>query len=166
MAVRSTFADALDANTRYPIALRVKRVLQLFRETLDEALRPNGLTSAQLHILAALEREPGISGARLARNCQVTPQTTQVLLRGIEAVGWIVRAKHPENDRILLAELTPAGQRILERSRASLGDTYREMLRGFSGSEIQMLEALLCRCAANLESRRAPANPETADRAR
>jgi DNA-binding MarR family transcriptional regulator len=144
----------------------LKRVLQLFRDLLDEALRPHGLTSAQLHILAALEREPGISGATLARKCQVTPQTTQVLLRGIEASGWIVRTRHPDNERILLAVLTPLGKRILARSRASLGSTYEDMLRGFSVSEIETLETLLSRCAANLESIHLPAQPGSIDRSK
>jgi DNA-binding MarR family transcriptional regulator len=153
MAVRTAPKIAHDTKSSYPIAVLVKRLLQLFRETMDEALRPYGLTSAQLHILAALDWEPGISGARLARKCQVTPQTIQVLLRGIEANGWIARTRHPENVRILLAELTPAGKRILDRSRASLGSTYEDMLRGFGASDTETLETLLSRCVANLESR-------------
>jgi MarR family transcriptional regulator, organic hydroperoxide resistance regulator len=162
MAVHAAPEKAHDPKSSYPIASLVKRVLRLFREILDEALRPYGLTSAQFYILAALGQEPCISGARLARTCQVTPQTTQVLLRGIEANGWIVRAKHPENDRILLAELTPAGKRILDRSRASLGGIYQDMLRDFSGRDIAALETLLSRCAVNLESRHPPANTGTA----
>jgi DNA-binding MarR family transcriptional regulator len=153
MVARNASENAHDTKAIYPVAVLVKRLLQLFRETLEEALRPYGLTSAQLHILAVLDAEPRISGARLARKCQVTPQTTQVLLRGIEANGWIVRAKHPENGRILLAELTASGKHILERSRASLGSTYEEMLLGFSAGDIATLEALLSRCTANLESR-------------
>src|SRR5271166_50043 len=95
--------------SNYPVASLVKRLLHLFKERLEEELRPYGATAAQLPILFALEREPGVSGAKLARVCTVTPQTVQVLLRGIEANGWIVRSKHPENERILLARLTPDG---------------------------------------------------------
>jgi DNA-binding MarR family transcriptional regulator len=134
----------------YPIAVQLKRVLQLFRETLDEALRPYGVTSAQLKVLATLEQEPGISGARLARQFLVTPQTTQVLLRGIEANGWIERRQHPENSRILLATLTPAGKRLLGRSRTAVGKIYARMLQGLSAKEVRELEELLGRCEANL----------------
>src|SRR5271155_52329 len=133
----------------YPIASLIKRLLQLFRESLDEKLRPCGVTAAQLHVLAKLEHEPRISGARLARACMVTPQTTQVLLRGIEKNGWIVRTRHPENDRILLATLTPLGKRILARSRTAIGHIYKQMLRDLEAQDVRALETLLSQCAAN-----------------
>jgi DNA-binding MarR family transcriptional regulator len=137
--------------TSYPIASLVKRLLHVFKERLEEELRPHGATAAQLPILFALEREPGISGAKLARACTVTPQTTQVLLRGIEANGWILRTKHPENDRILLAKLTPEGKRVLARARIVVRDIYEAMLDGLSAEEIKELGSLLSRCAANLD---------------
>ncbi|AXC10952.1 Transcriptional regulator, MarR family [Acidisarcina polymorpha] len=130
----------------------MKRGLQLLRERLDEVLRPYGITSAQLHVLGALDRDPGISGAKLARTCQVTPQTTQVLLRGIEAKGLVIRSPHPENGRILLARLTPSGKRILARSRAALGEIYTQMLDGFADDEVHTLETLLSRCLSNLDA--------------
>jgi DNA-binding MarR family transcriptional regulator len=151
---------AKENSANYPVALLVKRVLNLFRDALDEKLRPCAVTSAQLHVLAKLENEPGISGARLARSCMVTPQTTQVLLRGIEANGWIRRSKHPENERILLATLTPLGKRALARSRTAIGDIYDQMLQDFAAKDIRELETLLSRCAANLESSRSNASAE------
>src|SRR5271163_4340061 len=147
-------------SSSYPVAALIKRVLQLFRESLDEKLRPWGVTAAQLHVLAKLDHEPGISGAKLARACMVTPQTTQVLLRGIEKNGWILRRKHPENERILLATLTPSGKRILARSRTAVGRIYKQMLRDLSVQDVHALETLLSRCAANLESGRTGA-PQT-----
>ncbi len=145
---------AEENSTNYPIASLVKRLLHLFRERLDEKLRPCGVTAAQLHVLAKLDHEPGISGARLARACMVTPQTTQVLLRGIEKNGWIVRTRHPENERILLATLTPPGKRILARSRTAVGQIYSQMLDGLAAKDVSALESLLSQCAANLESGR------------
>jgi DNA-binding MarR family transcriptional regulator len=142
----------------YPIASLVKRLLQLFRDGLDEKLRPWGVTAAQLHVLAKLEYEPGISGARLARACMVTPQSTQVLLRGIEENGWIRRTKHPENDRILLATLTPSGKRILVKSRTAVGLVYEQMLDGLATRDVRALESLLTHCATNLESSRTHAS--------
>jgi DNA-binding MarR family transcriptional regulator len=140
-----------EISAKYPVASLLKRLLQLFRERADEELRPYGATAAQLPILFALEREPGISGAKLARVCSVTPQTTQVLLRVLEAHGWIVRSKHPENERILLAKLTPSGQRVVAKSRNVVKAIYEAMLDGLSPHHVQELEGLLSRCAANLD---------------
>ena len=138
----------------YPLASLFKRVLQLFREALDEKLRPFGVTAAQLQALARIDYEPGISGASLARACMVTPQSTQVLLRGIEKNGWVRRTRHPENERILLATLTPSGKRVLARSRTAINDVYEQMLHDFPPMDVHALEALLLRCSANLEAGR------------
>jgi DNA-binding MarR family transcriptional regulator len=154
-----TVSHSSENSSSYPIASLVKRLLQLFREELDEKLRPWGVTAAQLHVLAKLEHEPGISGAKLARACMVTPQTTQVLLRGIESNGWIRRAKHPENERILLASLTPSGKRILAKSRTAVGQVYEQMLDGLATKDVRVLESLLTHCATNLESGRTTTSP-------
>ncbi len=151
-------SHANENSSSYPITTLVKRVLHLFRDGLDEKLRPWGVTAAQLHVLAKLEYEPGISGARLARACMVTPQTTQVLLRGIEKNGWIRRTKHPENERILLANLTPSGKRVLARSRTAVGQVYEQMLDGLATRDLRALEALLTHCATNLEAGRTSAS--------
>jgi DNA-binding MarR family transcriptional regulator len=140
-----------EISAKFPVASMLKRLLQLFRERVDEELRPYGATAAQLPILFALDKEPGISGASLARVCTVTPQTVQVLLRSIEANGWIVRSRHPENERILLVKLTPAGKRVLAKARAVVGHIYDAMLDGLSPQEAHQLEMLLARCAANLD---------------
>jgi DNA-binding MarR family transcriptional regulator len=151
-------SHAAENSSSYPIASLIKRLLQLFRDGMDERLRPWGVTAAQLHVLAKLEYEPGISGARLARACMVTPQSTQVLLRGIEKNGWIRRTKHPENERILLATLTPSGKRILAKSRTAVGQVYEQMLDGLAAKDMHALESLLTHCATNLESSRTTAS--------
>jgi DNA-binding MarR family transcriptional regulator len=156
----SALAWPASAASAWPIAALVKRMLQLFRERLDDRLRPYSITSAQFHILATLEQEPGISGARLARQCHVTPQTTQVLLRGVEDNAWILRKKHPENERILLATLSPAGKRILARSRAAVSEVYSQMMEGLPAKEVHILETLLSYCVANLESSRPSGKPK------
>src|ERR1700742_3924218 len=94
-----------------------RRINVLFRERLDEQLKPVGVTTAQLQVLAALKYEPGTSGAQISRFCQVTPQTTHTLLAAAEKRGWVQRSPHPENAHTLLATLTPQGLRIFARSK-------------------------------------------------
>jgi MarR family transcriptional regulator, organic hydroperoxide resistance regulator len=142
--------DAIEASVH--ITAQLKRVIHLFRDDLEEALRPFGITPAQLYVLATLGKEPGTSGARLARLCGVTPQSTQGLLVAVERRGWIEREKHPENERILLATLTRAGEELLESSRHAARNTERRMLHGFNHKEVALLDELLGRCAANLET--------------
>ena len=69
----------------------MKRILIHFRGQMDELLRPQGVTTAQLVMLKAIRNEPEASGANLARACYVTPQSAQALLKSLEDGGWIVR---------------------------------------------------------------------------
>ena len=93
-------------------SLLMRRILVHFRSQMDEQLRPQSVTTAQLSALKAIREEPGLSGAQLARACYVTPQSAQALLTGLEEDGWIVRSKDPGNDRILASRLTPAGTEL------------------------------------------------------
>ncbi len=145
---RSTAARE-QAPTR--VASLLKRVLSQFRDSLEDALRPYGITASQLHVLAMLDRQPGISGAKLARLCMVTPQSMQALITMVEASGWIVRSRHPENERILLATLTPQGEKILSRARRAVHVIESRMLKDIPPAEVCKLEGLLEECSANLE---------------
>ena len=142
------------------VAGLLKRVLYRFRDSLDDVLRPHGITASQLHVLAMLDRQPGISGAKLARLCMVTPQSMQALVTMAEASGWIERTRHPENERILLATLTPQGEKILMRSRRAVHAIESRMLNGFLPDEIRTLEALLEACSANLDMDSPSKHPE------
>src|SRR5271168_5453959 len=88
-------------------AQMMKRIMVHFRSQMDEKLRPQGVTTAQLHVLKVIRDGPGGAGAQLARACYVAPQSAQALLKSLEDGGWITRTKDRVNDRILIAQLTP-----------------------------------------------------------
>ena len=107
----------------------MKRILLHFRGRMDEELRPQGVTAAQLQLLFAVRNAPGSSGAQLARSCYVTPQTAQALLKHLEDGGFIVRGKDAVNDRIVTARITPEGER-LARSVEKRGLVMQDRLWG------------------------------------
>jgi DNA-binding MarR family transcriptional regulator len=123
----------------------------LFRERLEEQLRPLGITAAQLQLLAALTKEPGSSGAHISRYCQVTPQTTHALLAAAEDRGWIRRSPHPENAHTLLSTLTPQGKRLFSRGKTIAIKLQSQMLRSLTSAEVRRLEAVLEQLIKDLE---------------
>jgi MarR family transcriptional regulator, organic hydroperoxide resistance regulator len=138
------------AETRRAAQL-MKRILIHFRSQMDEALRPQGVTTAQLHVLKTIYNEPGVSGAQLARACYVTPQSAQSLLKGLETGGWIVRVKDKVNDRILVARLTPSGEELLETAETAARVIEKKVWKGVSDEAVGALNALLEQCLGNLE---------------
>ena len=129
-----------------------RRMNTLFRDRLEEQLKPLGITAAQLQLLAALIKGPGTSGAQISRYCQVTPQTTHALLAAAEGRGWIRRSPHPENAHTLLATLTPLGQRVFTRGKTIALRVQDQMLRTLTASEVGHLEAILVQLVENLEN--------------
>jgi DNA-binding MarR family transcriptional regulator len=128
----------------------MKRILIHFRGQMDELLRPQGVTIAQLQVLYAIRSAPGSSGAQLARSCYVTPQTVQALLKHLEEGGFIVRGKDKANDRIVTASLTEAGERLMESAEKTALTIQERLWQGVADSDLGRLNELLMQCLGNI----------------
>jgi DNA-binding MarR family transcriptional regulator len=129
-----------------PILERIsgmKAVLQGFRVLLDEELQPLGITTSQLRMLWSIAENPGISGAKMARLCSVTPQSGQATLWMMEAHGWVRRRPSEANHRVLVAELTGKGQRILLKARQIAEVLDRRLWNGVPERNLTGLDAAL-----------------------
>jgi DNA-binding MarR family transcriptional regulator len=131
-------------------AQMMKRIMIHFRSQMDEQLRPQGVTTAQLQVLKVIRDEPA-SGAQLARSCYVTPQSAQALLKGLEDGGWITRNKDRVNDRILIAQLTPSGVELLESAEKLVRVIEKKLWHGVSVDAVEALNGVLEHCLGNLE---------------
>jgi MarR family transcriptional regulator, organic hydroperoxide resistance regulator len=129
----------------------MKRILIHMRGQMDELLRPYSVTTAQLQMLRVILTSPGSSGAQLARECYVTPQSAQALIKHLEDGGFIVRGKDPVNDRIITASITPAGERLLDTAEKTALQLQEKLWVGISNSEIEGLKDLLTKCLQNIE---------------
>jgi DNA-binding MarR family transcriptional regulator len=128
----------------------MKHILLQFRAQMDERLRPQHVTTAQMRVLFAICDAPGSSGAQLARSCYITPQTTQALLKHLEQSGFIVRGKNAINDRIVTASVTSTGERLVKSVEKQSAVLQGEIWKGISDSELVQINALLDRCLENL----------------
>jgi MarR family transcriptional regulator, organic hydroperoxide resistance regulator len=146
-------AGKIQQAERRRAAQMMKRILIHFRSQIDEKLRPQGVTTAQLQVLKAIRDQPGVSGAQLARSCYVTPQSAQSLLRGLEEGKWIVRSKDHGNDRILTARLSPDGEKLLLTAEKTARSIEEKLWRGVPESSIEALNEVLEQCLVNLEAR-------------
>ena len=136
---------------RRQAARMMKRIIVHARGQMDEKLRPQGVTTAQLVVLKAVQDEPGAFGAQLARACHVTPQSAQALLKSLEDGGWIVRTKDAVNDRILIAKLTLCGEKLLETGETVVRAIEKRLWEGVPESAVEALNKTLERCLENLE---------------
>src|SRR6266704_967200 len=107
------------------------------------ALRPHGLTHPQHGVLSVLARDPGLSGADLARATDITPQAANEVLATLERKHLIERRPHPTHGRILQATLTDEGQRRLEAADPAMRGLRRAIERDFPPEDIATVKAWL-----------------------
>jgi DNA-binding MarR family transcriptional regulator len=130
----------------------IRRLLLEARARLDDELRPQEVTAAQLRMLLEVRNRPGISGAQLARACEVTPQTTQAMLARAVEHGWLARGKDEENHRLVTFTLTSGGAKMLELGEATYAQIETKLWRGIKTEDVQILAAQLEKALANLAS--------------
>ncbi len=120
------------------------------RLRMDEALRPLGLTTPQYGILCALEAEPGLSNARLARALFVTAQTMHGTLSNLERAGLVERGPDPDHGRARRGVLTQLGRDTLSEAHQRVGEVEDRMMNGLGEIGARRLTASLLACAGRL----------------
>ncbi len=128
----------------------LKRAQDALNAAMTAALRQHGATLSEYAVLTALAEEPGLSNADLARRAFVTPQTMNQVLRELEHKGWVSRHPHPGHGRILQAELTAGGRRVLGGCHQAVSGVEERMLAGLDPAGREQLVAGLKSCIAGL----------------
>ena len=118
---------------------------------METALRAHGLNGAQYAVLSVLAREPGLSGADLARACNTTPQAMNGVLATLERDGLVDRRPHPTHGRILQVTLMREGERRLEAATPAVRALEDAIEGGLRPDQIAAVKAWLVRSAQRLE---------------
>ncbi|MEU4982571.1 MarR family transcriptional regulator [Streptomyces sp. NPDC021969] len=128
----------------------IKRVEQELTSTKHAALRPLKVNVPQYTVLRALQQEPGLSGAALARRSMVTPQTMSSVLANLEGRGLVERRPHPIHQHILEARLTRSGHALVRRADDVVQDIEELLASRLGEDEAAGLLAQLERCSQAL----------------
>src|SRR3954465_3694569 len=117
------------------------RVQQLVLAQLDELLRPHGLTFARYEALVLLtfSRAGALPLGKMGERLQVHPTSVTSIVDRLEAAGQVVRRRHPDDGRAVLAAITEAGRAVVEaatadlvKARFALADVPPDQLRALS----------------------------------
>jgi DNA-binding MarR family transcriptional regulator len=132
------------------IGFLLVQVWHALSAAMDTALRPHGLTPPQYGVLSVLARDPGLSGADLARALSTTPQATNEVLATLERKHMIERRPHPTHGRILQATLTDEGRRRLQAANPAVRALEAAIEDGFAADEIATVKTWLVEAAKRL----------------
>jgi DNA-binding MarR family transcriptional regulator len=151
------------------IGYLLRQASSVSRNAFDAALLPHRINGPQYAALSVLARDPGSSGADLARACNTTPQAMNGVLATLAREGLIERRPHPTHGRILQVTLTAEGERRLAAATPAVRQLEAEIEREFTAGEIATVKRWLVASAQRLEHwpvERAPRAPRVDRRER
>jgi DNA-binding MarR family transcriptional regulator len=137
-------ADALDA-----LGQSLRATIAAVRRLRGrDSHRPGLLSQAQYQVLFELLQTGELPAGELAAVAEVSPASMTQMLERLADAGLVQRVRSDHDRRIVAARLTAAGRRECERRRAALEPLWREMLEGFTASELHTAAQVLDRIAA------------------
>ena len=119
----------------------IRRVHQVSMAIFAEECAEVGLTSVQFAALSAIGDNPGVDATRLSSLIAFDRSTLGDVLERLEAKGWVIRTPSPQDKRLKLLSLSPAGatvladvgpkvERVQQRLLATLPPADRPLLMG------------------------------------
>ena len=120
--------------------MRVRRLNRRVTAIYDRCVRPHGVTTAQVNILAAIVKlgPERATAAELSRTLELEPSTTSRNLDRIDAKGWIARRGSGDGRRESIV-LTTAGKRAFLDVRESWEAAQHEARRELGAELVKSL---------------------------
>ena len=137
-----------------PLGLHLTRVSRTVSRAFDDALAAAGGSLPVWLVMISLKSGQLASQRELAQAVGVQGATLTHHLNTMESAGLVTRRRDPENRRLHLVELTPAGDALFLRLRDAATAFDQRLRTGLSQDEASQLETLLARLGDNVSARR------------
>ncbi len=111
----------------------------------DSTLQPG-----QYPLLIFLVRNPGMTQQELAMAMHVSPASVAQSTKRLQKAGLLEKHTDPENLRCNRLHVTDAGLQIVSSFQKVFSSVDKQMLKGFSDDELELIEHMLDRMATNL----------------
>jgi DNA-binding MarR family transcriptional regulator len=121
-------------DTAARLRLSATRLARILRQQSDA-----GFTPTQLAALATIDRSGPLPIGVLADIEQITPPTATKVVDKLHAAGCIERHPDPDDRRVTLVSLSPAGRKVLARIRARKTAWLSTRLAELPASELALL---------------------------
>ena len=102
----------LDDQLCFPLYAASREVVKQYRPLLDKL----DLTYTQYITMMVLWEEKSVSVKELGKRLYLDSGTLTPVLKSLEAKGFVRRFRSREDERVLIAEITPEGEALRERA--------------------------------------------------
>jgi DNA-binding MarR family transcriptional regulator len=128
----------------------LRQAHQAFRVATTAELERLGLTLPQYSVLSVADAQPGLSGAELARESMLTPQTTNEIVALLLKAGLVESRPDTRDKRLRRVVVTAAGHDLVARARPVVYAVERRMTASLDAANLALLRGWLTDCARNL----------------
>ena len=129
----------LDNQLCFPLYAASREIIKLYRPQLDAL----NLTYTQYIAMMVLWEKKRINSKELGQRLFLDSGTLTPVLKSLEAKGWVRRYRSADDERMLMVEITPAGE-ALRRDALNLPETVRSCVH-LSEDETAQLHSLLAK---------------------
>lgn len=124
----------------------IRRLQQLAVARFMQETEGLGLTPVQFAVLQALQAQPGLDQKKLADSVSFDTSTIGAVIDRLEAKQWLTRSLSPQDRRVRLLHLTPAGNAQLEQALPAVQRVQEHILQPLQDDE----RALFCQLLRKL----------------
>ncbi|MBQ3002632.1 MAG: MarR family transcriptional regulator [Clostridia bacterium] len=122
------------------------------RQMFDIMREKTGLGRSAHRALMILSDHGDLSQTALAERLEISTAAVAVLLKKLEAEGYILRTANAADSRTNSVELSKRGGEIVGASRKEFDTIDKAVFEGFSEEEIQTLIGFLDRLESNMKN--------------
>lgn len=137
----------------------LRQAQHTLRTAMYQPLAEIGITAAQYSVLSVADAEPGLSGAELARDTMLTPQSVNAIVVHLERAGLLERRPDARDQRLRRIYVSLAGREALAVARPAVWAVERRMVASLTAAEQATLRRQLTECALALDGRLAGSPP-------
>ena len=142
--------DELERSAREQVGGWVSRVYRRRFQLSEILLDKIGVGPGQVPILSQLSYHGELTQRELAEHTHVTAATISGTLKRMEKAGIIYRTDDNRDARVSIVRLTEKGKIIAEQAHQQFAAADKEMLKGFTEAECEMLVDCLERMRENI----------------
>ena len=131
-------------------------ISRMYMEKCFVKLKKLGVHPRQIPILAVLYKKDGCSQKELVKELGVKPPTVTVSIQRLEKSGLLIRRQDEKDQRISRIYLSEEGRAIIKEGMQMAKEGEKQILAGFSESELCLMRRFCQQIKANIAAMPGP----------
>lgn len=133
------------------IQMLLFRITHRYFTKMFQQLSSTGVHPGQIPMIRLLGKRGGVSQKEIARMLKIKPPTVTVSLRRMENAGLIERKPDEKDQRVSRIYLSKTGMDVYEKMKVMVEYNEKFLLKGYTQSELCLLERFLRQMMENVE---------------